>query len=64
MLATPCHTTGHVLYLASHPAAQQRALFTGDTLFIGTLTNACRYVDTTEKTHTYAHTIDGQTDCD
>jgi hydroxyacylglutathione hydrolase len=33
---TPCHTTGHVLYVASGDAEQPKALFSGDTLFIGT----------------------------
>jgi len=32
---TPCHTTGHVLYVASGDATQPKALFSGDTLFIG-----------------------------
>jgi len=31
---TPCHTTGHVLYVASVPD-QPSVLFSGDTLFIG-----------------------------
>jgi len=30
---TPCHTTGHVLYVA--PSDSEKALFSGDTLFIG-----------------------------
>eukprot|EP01080_Neovahlkampfia_damariscottae_P010641 gene10641-3264_t len=33
ILFTPCHTKGHVLYLAS--CNGQKALFTGDTLFSG-----------------------------
>ena len=32
---TPCHTSGHVLYVASD-GHQPKALFSGDTLFIGT----------------------------
>jgi len=33
---TPCHTSGHVLYLVeSHDDRAPKALFTGDTLFIG-----------------------------
>jgi len=33
---TPCHTSGHVLYVASSTNSQQpKALFSGDTLFIG-----------------------------
>ena len=30
---TPCHTTGHLCYLAEH--LSKRCVFTGDTLFIG-----------------------------
>lgn len=33
VLFTPCHTKGHVLYLAKE--GDDKALFTGDTLFIG-----------------------------
>ncbi|EGD82473.1 hypothetical protein PTSG_03122 [Salpingoeca rosetta] len=33
VLATPCHTPGHVCYYAT--AGDDRAVFTGDTLFIG-----------------------------
>jgi len=32
---TPCHTTNHVLYEVSDKDDKNRALFTGDTLFIG-----------------------------
>ncbi len=41
---TPCHTAGHVLYLARPPIAHKSpaALFTGDTLFIGMLV-LCAY---------------------
>ena len=36
VLFTPCHTTGHVLYLAEHPGKKEApALFSGDTLFVG-----------------------------
>lgn len=31
VLATPCHTKGHVCYLASHPTSERQAVFTGDT---------------------------------
>lgn len=34
VFSTPCHTTGHVLYLVSAGEGQSKALFTGDTLFI------------------------------
>lgn len=34
VLATPCHTQGHVCYLASHPSSERQAVFTGDTLFV------------------------------
>lgn len=33
---TPCHTTGHVLYEV-HDDNQSPAIFTGDTLFVGSL---------------------------
>eukprot|EP00296_Roombia_truncata_P000470 JP436142.1.p1 GENE.JP436142.1~~JP436142.1.p1 ORF type:complete len:267 (+),score=45.02 JP436142.1:1-801(+) len=35
-LSTPCHTSGHVLYVVSCPASNQTpVIFTGDTLFVG-----------------------------
>ncbi|KAI8055652.1 Metallo-dependent phosphatase-like protein [Syncephalis plumigaleata] len=38
-MATPCHTSGHICYYVVDPTAEsqseQRAVFTGDTLFIG-----------------------------
>jgi len=34
VFSTPCHTTGHVLYLAEDKDQTDKALFTGDTLFI------------------------------
>lgn len=33
-LFTPCHTTGHICYFIESPAGE-RAVFTGDTLFLG-----------------------------
>ncbi len=35
VLFTPCHTSGHVCYLARGIAGQTDAVFTGDTLFVG-----------------------------
>jgi len=35
VLASPCHTTGHVLYLCNSPSDSRQILFTGDTLFVG-----------------------------
>jgi len=35
VLFTPCHTSGHVLYLVDGGEGHTKALFTGDTLFIG-----------------------------
>lgn len=32
---TPCHTSGHVLYLAHQDGEEAGSLFTGDTLFVG-----------------------------
>ncbi|KAL1923119.1 uncharacterized protein VTP21DRAFT_9495 [Calcarisporiella thermophila] len=32
---TPCHTRGHICYYVVDPATQEKALFSGDTLFIG-----------------------------
>ncbi|CEP16910.1 hypothetical protein [Parasitella parasitica] len=34
-LHTPCHTKGHVCYYVTDPATGDKAVFTGDTLFIG-----------------------------
>ena len=35
VLHTPCHTTGHVLYHAAHPADENNGcIFTGDTIFV------------------------------
>lgn len=34
-LHTPCHTTGHVCYNVIDDKAEEKAVFTGDTLFIG-----------------------------
>ncbi|KER18334.1 hypothetical protein T265_12303 [Opisthorchis viverrini] len=34
-LATPCHTTGHICYYVSDSTKDCRAVFTGDTLFLG-----------------------------
>ncbi len=34
VLFTPCHTAGHVCYLATWPAVASQALFTGDTMFV------------------------------
>lgn len=34
-LFTPCHTTGHICYYVTRPAAPDRIVFTGDTLFLG-----------------------------
>ncbi|RKP05871.1 beta-lactamase-like protein [Thamnocephalis sphaerospora] len=39
VLATPCHTSGHICYYVTDPNAseeqEKRAVFTGDTLFVG-----------------------------
>ena len=35
VLFTPCHTTGHVCYYISDEASGEKAVFTGDTLFLG-----------------------------
>eukprot|EP01083_Nonionella_stella_P164044 541730_1 len=35
VLHTPCHTRGHVLYVASAEGTEAKSLFCGDTLFIG-----------------------------
>ncbi|CRL04077.1 CLUMA_CG017190, isoform A [Clunio marinus] len=32
---TPCHTTGHICYFVQTPARDSKAVFTGDTLFLG-----------------------------
>jgi hydroxyacylglutathione hydrolase len=34
VLFTPCHTAGHVCYLARTPGEKSLSLFTGDTLFV------------------------------
>ena len=34
VLFTPCHTAGHVCYLATCPGGSPQSLFTGDTLFV------------------------------
>ena len=34
-MATPCHTNSHICYFVEDEANKQRAVFTGDTLFIG-----------------------------
>lgn len=34
-LATPCHTTGHICYYVGSGNGQSKAVFTGDTLFVG-----------------------------
>jgi len=34
-IASPCHTRGHFLFLASNPSSASTHLFTGDTLFSG-----------------------------
>uniref|UniRef100_A0A034VUA7 hydroxyacylglutathione hydrolase n=2 Tax=Bactrocera dorsalis TaxID=27457 RepID=A0A034VUA7_BACDO len=34
-LFTPCHTTGHICYYVESPNGDDRAVFTGDTLFQG-----------------------------
>jgi len=34
-LFTPCHTTGHICYFVQTPARDYKAVFTGDTLFLG-----------------------------
>ncbi|KAI8138128.1 beta-lactamase-like protein [Fennellomyces sp. T-0311] len=31
---TPCHTKGHVCYYVTDPSTNERAVFTGDTLFV------------------------------
>jgi hydroxyacylglutathione hydrolase len=38
-LHTPCHTKGHVCYYVSDPNTGEKAVFTGDTLFIGGVGN-------------------------
>lgn len=35
VLDTPCHTPGHISFIASHEDGGRQALFTGDTLFVG-----------------------------
>ncbi|KAF0852376.1 mitochondrial hydroxyacylglutathione hydrolase (glyoxylase II) [Andalucia godoyi] len=35
VMEAPCHTSGHVLYIARDTQSGQQALFSGDTLFIG-----------------------------
>merc|ERR1711991_356839 len=35
VLSTPCHTTGHVCYFVNDEESGERAVFTGDTLFLG-----------------------------
>lgn len=35
VLATPCHTKGHVVYLVTGKEGTSPILFTGDTLFVG-----------------------------
>uniref|UniRef100_U5EWA1 hydroxyacylglutathione hydrolase n=1 Tax=Corethrella appendiculata TaxID=1370023 RepID=U5EWA1_9DIPT len=32
---TPCHTTGHICYYVETPNSEDKAVFTGDTLFLG-----------------------------
>lgn len=34
-LETPCHTTGHICYYVTSPDLTNKAVFTGDTLFVG-----------------------------
>jgi len=34
-LFTPCHTTGHICYFVQTPDRDNKAVFTGDTLFLG-----------------------------
>lgn len=34
-LATPCHTTGHICYYVTQGDTADKAVFTGDTLFLG-----------------------------
>ncbi|CAG9584837.1 unnamed protein product [Danaus chrysippus] len=34
-LFTPCHTSGHICYYVTVPNANETAVFTGDTLFLG-----------------------------
>jgi hydroxyacylglutathione hydrolase len=34
-LATPCHTTGHICYYVTDADGGSKAVFTGDTLFMG-----------------------------
>lgn len=34
-LSTPCHTTGHICYYVYSDSGQSKAVFTGDTLFVG-----------------------------
>ena len=32
---TPCHTSGHICYFVTSDKQEDKAVFTGDTLFIG-----------------------------
>ena len=34
-LETPCHTTGHICYYVTSKGLENKAVFTGDTLFVG-----------------------------
>ena len=34
-LATPCHTKGHICYYVTDAQGDSKAVFTGDTLFLG-----------------------------
>ena len=34
-LATPCHTKGHICYYVTDTQGDSKAVFTGDTLFLG-----------------------------
>ena len=34
-LATPCHTTGHICFYVTDSDGTSKAVFTGDTLFLG-----------------------------
>ncbi|KAI9270861.1 beta-lactamase-like protein [Sporodiniella umbellata] len=38
-LHTPCHTKGHVCYYVQDKVTQEKAVFTGDTLFVGGIGN-------------------------